>query len=66
MLGARWRPTPWEPTDCGLPSSSVHGILRARALEWQPFPSPGDLPQAGFEPGSSALQEVFLQSEPPR
>ena len=30
-----------------------------------PFPSPGDLPDPGFEPGSSALQADSLLSEPP-
>jgi len=23
-----------DPTDCSLPSSSVHGIFQARVLEW--------------------------------
>ena len=23
-----------DPMDCGLPGSSVHGILQARVLEW--------------------------------
>ena len=23
-----------DPMDCGLPSSSVHGIFQARGLEW--------------------------------
>ena len=30
-----------------------------------PVPSPGDLPNPGIEPGSPALQAVFLPSEPP-
>ena len=30
-----------------------------------PFPSPGDLPNTGIEPGSPALQADALQSEPP-
>ena len=30
-----------------------------------PFPSPGDLPDSGIEPGSSALQADTLLSEPP-
>ena len=30
-----------------------------------PFPSPGDLPDAGIEPGSPALQANALPSEPP-
>ena len=24
----------WDPTDCSLPGSSVHGILQAKILEW--------------------------------
>ena len=27
-----------DPTDCSLPSSSVHGILQARILEWAAMP----------------------------
>ena len=27
-------PTLSDPMDCGLPGSSVHGILQARVLEW--------------------------------
>ena len=27
-----------DPVDCSLPSSSVHGILQARILEWIAFP----------------------------
>ena len=30
-----------------------------------PFPSPGDLPNSGIEPGSPALQANSLPSEPP-
>ena len=30
-----------------------------------PFPSPGDLPNPGIEPGFPALQADFLLSEPP-
>ena len=30
-----------------------------------PFPSPGDLPDPGIEPGSPALQANALLSEPP-
>ena len=30
-----------------------------------PFPSPGDLPNPGIEPGSPALQADTLSSEPP-
>ena len=51
--------------DCNLPGSSVHGIFQARILEWLPFPSPGDLPDPGIEPGSPAFQADALTSEPP-
>ena len=30
----------------------------------QPFPCPGDLPDPGIEPGSSAIQADSLPSEP--
>ena len=49
-------PTLCDPMDCSLPASSVHGIFQARILEWLPFPSPGDLPDPGIEPGSPALE----------
>ena len=52
------------PMDCTLPSSSVHGILQVRVLEWLPFPSPGDLPDPGIKPRSSALQADSLPIEP--
>ena len=32
-------PTLRDPMDCGSPGSSVHGILRARILEWIAMPS---------------------------
>ena len=48
-----------------MPVSSVHEILQARILEWDPFPSPGDLPNPGIEPGFPALQADSLPSEPP-
>ena len=47
-----------------LPGSSLHGILQARILNGQPFPSSGDLPDPGIEPRSSALQVDSLLSEP--
>ena len=48
-----------DPKDCRLPVSSVHGILRARILEWVaiPFSNPG------IKPGSPALQvDSYCQS----
>ena len=39
----------------------------SRQEDWSglPFPSPGDLPDPGIEPGSPALQAYDLPSEPP-
>ena len=31
-------PTLFDPMDCSLPGSSVHGILQARILEWVAIP----------------------------
>ena len=38
--------------DCSPPGSSVHGILKARILEWVAMPPPGDLPDPEIEPPS--------------
>ena len=32
--GTQLCPTLWDPMDCSLPGSSVHGIFQARVLEW--------------------------------
>ena len=61
---------------CSPPGSSVQRILFfffflsivfSRQEHWSglPFPSPGDLPNPGMEPGSPVLQVDSLPSEPP-
>ena len=54
--------TPWTvahqaPLPVGFPRQELRSGL--------PFPSPGDLPNPGIEPGSPALQADILPSEPP-
>ena len=41
------------------------GFSREEYWSWLPFPSPGDLPNPGVEPGSPTLQADTLPSEPP-
>ena len=41
------------------------GFSRQEYWSGLPFPSPGDLPDPGIEPGSVALQADALTSEPP-
>ena len=41
------------------------GFSRPEYWSGLPFPSPGDLPDPGIEPGSPALQADALPSEPP-
>ena len=41
------------------------GFSREEYWSGLPFPSPGDLPHPGIEPGSPALQADSLPSEPP-
>ena len=48
--------------DYSLPVFSVYGILQARIPKWEPFPSPGGLPDPGIEPMSPTLQANFLLS----
>ena len=41
------------------------GFSRQEFWSGLPFPSPGDLPDPGIEPGSPALEAEALTSEPP-
>ena len=41
------------------------GFSRQESWNGLPFPSPGDLPNPGIEPGSPTLQADSLPSEPP-
>ena len=43
-----------------MPGSSVDRIFQARILAWEPFPSLGDLPDAGIKLASPALQKGSL------
>ena len=53
----------WDPMDCTLPGSSVHGILQARILEWIAMHSSKGSSQSRVEPTSptsSALAGGFF------
>ena len=52
--------TPWTIQ----PGSSVHGIPRQEYWSGLLFPSPGDLPEPGVEPGSPALAGGFFTTAP--
>ena len=54
--------TPWTVAYCAPPSME---LSRQGYWSWLPFPSPGDLPDPGIEPGSSTLQADTLPSERP-
>ena len=54
--------TPWTVINQTPPSM---GFSRQEYWNGLPFPSPGDLPDPGTEPGSPALQADALTSEPP-
>ena len=55
-----------DPMGCSLPGSSVHGILRARILEWVAISLlQGIFPTQGSNPGLLVLQADALPSEPP-
>ena len=51
--------------DCSYQAPLSMGFSRQEYWSGLPFPSPGDLPNPGVEPGSSALQADALLSEPP-
>jgi len=48
--------------DCPMDSS----LSQARILEWVAISSPGDLPDPGIEPSSTALAGGFFTAEPSR
>ena len=54
--------TPWTVAHQAPPSM---GASRQEYWSGVPFPSPGDLPDPGIEPGSPAFQADTLTSEPP-
>ena len=55
--------TPWT---VAYQASQSMGFSRQDYWIGLPFPSPGDLPDPGIEPGSPTLQADALPSEPPR
>ena len=55
--------TPWTIAYQAPPSM---GFSRQEYWSGLPFPSPGDLPNPGIEPGSLAFQADALTSELPR
>ena len=54
--------TPWP---VAYQASRSMEFSRQEYWSGLPFPSPGDLPNSGIEPGSPALQADALWSEPP-
>ena len=54
--------TPWT---VAYQAPSSMGFSRQEYWSGLPFPSPGDLPNPGIEPGSPALEADALTSEPP-
>ena len=45
----------YNPMDCSLPGSSVHGIFQARILEWVVISFSRDLPNPGMKPVYPAI-----------
>ena len=49
-----------DSVGCSLPGSTVHGIFRQEYWSGLSFPSSGDLPNVGIEPGFSTFQADTL------
>ena len=52
-----------SPIDCSPPAPLSMGSSRQEYWSGLPFPSPGNLPNPGIEPGSPALQAYCLPTE---
>ena len=60
-------PTVCDPMDCSLSGFSIHGFFfffRQEYWSGLRFPSPGDLPDPGIKPPSSAIAGKFDTPEP--
>ena len=64
VLVAQSCPTLCDPIDRSPQAPPSMEFSRQEYWNGLPFPSPGDLPNPGIEPGSSALQADSLPSEP--
>ena len=55
-LAAQSHPTLWDPMDC-VAHQALLSVEFSRQEQWsgEPFPSPGDLPDAGIKPGVSCI-----------
>ena len=58
-------PTPCDPWTVAHQASPSMGFSRQEYWSGLPFPSPGDLPDPGIEPGFPTLEPDSLTSEPP-
>ena len=54
-------PTPRDPMDCSLPGSSVHGIFKARVLEWAAIAFSGKV--IYFTPTPQLLCDEFIPKQ---
>ena len=52
-----------DPTDCARQAPLSMGFSRQEYWSGLSFPSPGDLPDLGIEPGSPVLQADDLPTE---
>ncbi|XDA82195.1 hypothetical protein R6Z07F_012116 [Ovis aries] len=55
-------PTLSDPTDCGPPGSSVHGIFQARVLEWAAFTNSNDISETLLPKGRYSGLENSMDS----
>ena len=54
-------PTLSDPMDCGPPGSSVHGIFRARVLEWGAIAFSESYPEVNYLAEAFMLLRICLQ-----
>ena len=64
VLVAQLCPALCDPMTIACQTPPSIGFFRQKYWSGLPFPSPGDLPNPGFELGSPVLQADSLPSEP--
>ena len=63
--GAQWCPALCDPMDCSPPGSLSMGFSRQEYWSGLPFPSPGDLPDPGIEPGLPHCRQMLYRLSHP-
>ena len=59
-------PTLWDPMDCSLPGSSVHGIFQAIVVDWIAISFSKGSPESTYGETMGTVRDFFFGWGPPK